>query len=105
MPIKMVYSKRPHITPDNHFSGTKHVPTYLTYRPGGDETLPAKFLLNSFLSKLAPPDKLHNGFGFVIQFSVGIRYVIICQGGEFDKKEFKRNLAGSVSFPPAGRWY
>ena len=32
--------------------------------------------------KTRPPDKLHNGFGFVIQFSVGICYVI-CQGGEF----------------------
>jgi len=32
--------------------------------------------------KTRPPDKLHNGFGFVIQFLVGIRYVI-CQGGEF----------------------
>ncbi len=49
--------------------------------------------------KTCPPDKLHNGFGFVIQFRIGIRYVI-CQGGEFDKKEFKRNLVGSVSYPP-----
>ena len=47
--------------------------------------------------KTRPPDKLHNGFGFVIQFRVGIRYVI-CRGASFEKKEFKRNLAGSV--PP-----
>jgi hypothetical protein len=49
--------------------------------------------------KTRPPDKLHNGFGFVIQFRVGICYVI-CQGASFEKKEFKRNLAGSVSYPP-----
>ena len=28
---------------------------------GVEETLPAKFLLNSFLSKLAPPNKLNTG--------------------------------------------
>jgi hypothetical protein len=32
--------------------------------------------------KTCPPDKLHNGFGFVIQFRVGIRY-LKCEGGEF----------------------
>ncbi len=32
--------------------------------------------------KTRPLDKLHNGFGFVVQFRVGICYVI-CQGGEF----------------------
>jgi hypothetical protein len=32
--------------------------------------------------KTRPLDKLPNGFGFVVQFRVGIRYVI-CQGGEF----------------------
>jgi hypothetical protein len=67
------------------------------------------YRLSSFFSSL-PPEismsdlekyslKLHNGFGFVIQFRVGIRYVI-CQGASFEKKEFKRNLAGSVSYPP-----
>jgi hypothetical protein len=46
-----------------------------------------------------PHAKLNNVFGFVIQFRVGIRY-LICHGGEFDKKEFKRNLAGSVAYAP-----
>jgi hypothetical protein len=32
--------------------------------------------------KTCLPDKLHNGFGFVIQFRVGIRYRK-CEGGEF----------------------
>jgi len=32
--------------------------------------------------KTCPPDKLHNGFGFVVQFRVRIRHVIICQGGK-----------------------
>jgi prenyltransferase beta subunit len=32
--------------------------------------------------KTCPPDKLHNRFGFVIQFRVGIRY-LKCEGGEF----------------------
>ena len=41
--------------------------------------------------KTHPTDKLHSGCGFVIQLGVGIRYKI-CQGGSFDKKEFKRNL-------------
>jgi len=47
-----------------------------------------------------PPDKLHNGFGFVVQFRIGICHVI-CQGASFDKKEFKKNVAGSVSYAPA----
>ena len=49
--------------------------------------------------KTRPPDKLHNGFVFVIQFRVGIRYLCV-RGASFDKKEFKTNLAGSVSYPP-----
>jgi hypothetical protein len=32
--------------------------------------------------KTCPPDKLHYGFGFVVQFGVGIRY-LSCQGGKF----------------------
>jgi len=39
-------------------------------------------ILEFLFIKTRPPDKLHNGFVFVIQFRVGIRYVI-CQGGEF----------------------
>jgi hypothetical protein len=44
--------------------------------------------------KTCPPNKLHNRCGFVIKFRDGIRY-LSCQGASFDKKEFKRNLAGS----------
>jgi len=32
--------------------------------------------------KTYPPDKLHNGFSFVIQFRIGIWY-LSCQGGVF----------------------
>jgi hypothetical protein len=32
--------------------------------------------------KTCPPDKLHNGLCFVIQFRFGIRY-LKCEGGEF----------------------
>jgi hypothetical protein len=45
------------------------------------------------------PDKLHNRFRRWIEWRNQIRYVIY-RGASFDKKEFKRNLAGSVSYPP-----
>jgi len=63
--------------------------TYLHSRSGRGSS-PA-FLAGKKVSEQEfrrPHHNLHNGFGFVIQFCVGIRYVI-CQGGEFDKKEIK----------------
>ena len=49
--------------------------------------------------KTRPPDKLHNGFGFVIQFRVGIRYVI-CQGGNFFRKRNSKEIWREVSLIP-----
>jgi hypothetical protein len=49
--------------------------------------------------KTHPPDKFHKGFGFVIQFRVGILMQFV-RGSSFDKLEFKINLAESVSYPP-----
>ena len=47
--------------------------------------------------KTCPPDKLHNGFGFV--FNSALESVMwLVRGASFDKKEFKRNLVGSVSY-------
>ena len=72
----------------------------MTYRiDRGIRTTSRQISFEFLFIKTCPPDKLHNGFGFVIQFRVGIRY-LKCGGASFDKKEFNRNLAGSVSYPP-----
>jgi hypothetical protein len=49
--------------------------------------------------KTCPPDKLHKGFGFVIQFRVGIRYVI-CQGVEFWEKGIQKKFGGKCLLSP-----
>ncbi len=85
--------------------GKKFVTYALIYiwnyrRSRGKETLPATFLLNSFLSKLAPltnyitdsDAELNDETESVMKF---------VRGSSFDKKEFKRNVAGSVSYAPA----
>ena len=46
-----------------------------------------------------PPDNLDTRFRHGIELQNRIRYVI-CQGGKFDKKEFKRNVAGSGAYAP-----
>jgi hypothetical protein len=49
--------------------------------------------------KTLPPDKLHIGFGFVIQFRVRIRYVI-CQGGNCFRKRNSKEIWREVSLIP-----
>jgi hypothetical protein len=49
--------------------------------------------------KTLPPDKLHIGFGFVIQFRVRIRYVI-CQGGNCFRKRNSKEIWREVSLFP-----
>jgi hypothetical protein len=71
---------------------TMQLPT--TVNSGAKAPLPATFILNSFLSKLAPLTT-YNGFRRGIERQNRIRYVI-CQGGKLDKKEFKRNAGESV---------
>jgi hypothetical protein len=60
---------------------------------------PSRHISFEFLFiKTCPPDKLHNGFYFVVQFRVGIRYLSV-RGASFDKIEFKRNVAGRLLTP------
>ena len=60
---------------------------------------PSRHISFEFLFiKTCPPDKLHNGFYFVVQFRVGIRYLSV-RGASFDKIEFKRNVAGRLLRP------
>jgi hypothetical protein len=57
--------------------------TSVTYRRDrGIRNTSRQISFEFLFTKTRPPDKLHSGFGFVVQFRVGIRYVI-CQGGEF----------------------
>jgi hypothetical protein len=65
---------------------------------GGYAPLPATFLLNSFLSKLAPLTNYMTDS--VSSFNSALESVIkVVRGASFDKKEFKRNVAGSGAFP------
>jgi hypothetical protein len=55
---------------------------YLPTIDRGIRTTSRQISFEFLFIKTRPHDKLHNGFGFVVQFRVGIRYAI-CQGGEF----------------------
>jgi len=65
--------------------GSEEVSIVLSYRRSRGIGNTSRHISFEFLFiKTCPPDKLHNGFGFVVQFSVEIRNVI-CQGGKFCK--------------------
>ncbi len=56
------------------------VPARLPYR--GIRNTSRQIYFEFLVIKTHPPYKFHKGFGFVIQFRVGILYAI-CQGVEF----------------------
>ncbi len=74
---------------------------------GAIAPLPAKFLLNSFWSKIVLRQK--SGFDLdSTQSNESGSDLIFCQGTIFDQKEFKRNLAGRGAYAPTntyGRWF
>ena len=76
----------------NIYHSEKTIKTTAAAAGGGGSTA-AHFFWIPFI-KTCPPDKLHNGFGFVVQFLVGIRYLSCRQGGKFWKKGIQ-NVTGS----------
>ncbi len=63
--------------------------SFLSYRKSQGISNTSRHISFEFLFiKTCPPDKLHNGFCFVVQFRVGIRY-LSCKGASLIKRNSK----------------